>query len=113
MKKSEDPKKETPGKGNEAPGHNETPGNSGSAPGHNKEYNIVVNGRQSNFKGDEITFKEVIEIAFGSISDDPRTVYTVTYKRGEGNKPEGAMVKGDVVRVKEGMIFNASATNQS
>jgi hypothetical protein len=80
---------------------------------HEKTYKIIVNAREHDFKGDEITFDQVIILAFGSVSTDPNIAYTVTYKRGHGNKPEGSMVKGDVVKVKEGMIFNATATNKS
>lgn len=85
----------------------------GEAPGQNKEFNILVNGAQKIITGKEITFKEVIELAYGSISEDPNVKYTVTYERGEGNKPEGTMVKSSIVKVKEGMIFDATETGRS
>lgn len=78
-----------------------------------KEFIIIVNARQHTFSGDEITFDQVVILAFGEVSSDPNVAYTVTYKRGHGNKPEGSMVKGDTVKVKEGMIFNATSTNKS
>lgn len=78
-----------------------------------KEHTIVVNAREHKFIGDEISFEQVVEIAFGSVSSDPNVAYTVTYKRGHGNKPDGSMVKGDIIKVKEGMIFNATMTNKS
>jgi Multiubiquitin len=40
-------------------------------------------------------------------------MFTVTYRRGEGNKPEGTLVEGETVKVKEGMIFNVTATDKS
>ena len=83
------------------------------SPGQNKEHNIVVNGRPKTFIGREITFTQVIELAFGDISLGPNTVYTVTYKKGEGNKPEGSMDQDSVVRVKNGTIFNATQTDKS
>lgn len=85
----------------------------GKGQGHEKALMIVVNAREFNFTGDEISFDQVIELAFGSVSADPNIAYTVTYKRGHGNKPEGSMIKGDRIKVKEGMIFNATATNKS
>lgn len=78
-----------------------------------KVYNIIVNAREFEWSEKEITFDQVVELAFGSVSTNPNTIYTVTFKRGHGNKPEGSMVKGDSIKVKEGMIFNATQTNKS
>ena len=82
-------------------------------PGPDKEFTIVVNGREKKWKEKEISFDQVVILAFGSVSTDPNVTYSMTYKRGEGNKPEGTMDKGDVVKVKEGMIFNVTPTNKS
>lgn len=87
--------------------------NKHEAPGQNKEFTIIVNAREKTFIGREISFNQVVELAFGSVSTNPNIVYTVTYKRGEGDKPEGAMEQGDTVKVKEGMIFNATQTDKS
>lgn len=43
----------------------------------------------------------------------PEITYSVTYKRGQGKKPEGTLVPGASVKVKEGMVFNVSETGQS
>lgn len=83
------------------------------APGQNKEFTIIVNAREKTFTGREISFNEVVKLAFGSISDNPNIVYTITYKRGKGNKPEGTMDEGDTVKVKEGMIFDVTKTDKS
>jgi hypothetical protein len=81
-------------------------------PGHNREYKIIVNAREHTWKEKKISFDQVILLAFGSISDDPNVIYTVTFKKGQGNN-EGSMVKGDSEKVKDGMIFNATQTNKS
>lgn len=83
------------------------------APGQNKESTIIVNARPKQFKGKEISFNQVVELAFGAVSPNPNVVYTVTYKKGEGKKSEGSMDKGDIVGVKEGMIFNVTQTDKS
>jgi len=82
-------------------------------PGHNKEFTIIVNGREKTIAYREITFIQVVELAFNVTSIEPNIVYTVTYKRGEGDKPEGVMVNGDIVKVKNRMIFNVTQTNKS
>lgn len=79
----------------------------------NKIYNIVVNGEAKEFEGKIISFTEIVELAYGKVSDNDRTITTVTYARGHGNKPEGSMVEGDTVRVKEGMVFNVVRTDKS
>lgn len=83
------------------------------APGLNKEFLIIVNSREKVWKEKKISFEQVVVLAFESISNDPNVIYTITYKRGIGNKPEGSMINGEFVNVKEGMIFNVTQTNRS
>ena len=78
----------------------------------NKEYCIIVNGQQKVVTSKELTFAEVVALD-GSLPSGQYIEYTVTYRRGHGNKPEGSMVEGDTVKVKEGMIFNVTATDKS
>ena len=84
-----------------------------SAEGHNKEFNIIVNGRPKVVTAKELTFTEVVALAFDTPPTGPNIVFTVTYKRGEGNKPEGTLVEGETVKIKDGMIFNVTATDKS
>lgn len=43
----------------------------------------------------------------------PEVTYSVKYKKGVGEKPEGILSKGAYVKVKDGMVFNVSETGQS
>lgn len=87
--------------------------NSENAPGHNKEYQITVNGRPHTVKGKEISYDQLVLLSCGSAPQDPNAIFTITYKRGVGEKPEGTMSKGDSVKLKEGMVFNVTATYKS
>ena len=78
-----------------------------------KEFTIIVNTREKEWDKKEISYSEVVVLAFGSYSDDPNVVYTVTYSKAEKPKHEGSLVKGEGVKVKNGMIFNVSQTNKS
>lgn len=79
----------------------------------NKEFVIQVNSRDKVWTEKKISFDEVLTLAFDVISTDQNVSYSVTYKKGDNNKPEGIMVKGDEVKVKDGMRFNATQTNRS
>lgn len=81
-------------------------------PENKKEVTIIVNGREKQFPKEEISFAEVVALAFDT-PHSPDTMYTVSYRRGHGNKPEGTLVEGQSVKVKDGMIFNVTATNKS
>lgn len=80
---------------------------------HTKEFTIIVNGRQKVVSQKELSFLEVVQLAFPGAVPNDTTVYTVTFKKGEGDKPEGTLVAGDTVKVKDGMIFNVTATDKS
>jgi hypothetical protein len=84
-----------------------------NAPGQNKEYIIFVNSREKKWLKKTITFDEIVILAFGAISNDPNASYTVTYKKGDNQKPEGIMVRGDEIKVKNEMKFNVAETNRS
>lgn len=74
---------------------------------------IIVNGREKNWDDDKISFNQVIKLSNENYVENPNTVYTVTYKRGPKQNPEGSMVMGDSVFVQNKMIFNVSATDKS
>jgi hypothetical protein len=79
--------------------------------GHNKDFTIIVNGRGTVVAAKELSFVEIVALA--NLPAGPNFIYTVTYRRGHGNKPEGTLVEGDKVQIKEGMIFNVTATDKS
>lgn len=78
-----------------------------------KMVTIVVEGTPHEWPKSEITFVEVVTLEVPDYAQNPQITYSVTYRRGHGNKPEGVLVPGATVKVKEGMIFNVSQTGQS
>jgi hypothetical protein len=74
---------------------------------------VIVNSREKSWTKDQISFDEVVILQYGQVSSDPRVVYTITYSRGVPSKPEGSMVKGEIISVKNKMIFNVTQTNRS
>ena len=80
---------------------------------HSKQFTIVINGREKIVAQRELSFTELVGLAFNNPPTTGNTIYTITYRRGEGNKPEGTLVEGESVKVKDGMIFNVTATDKS
>jgi hypothetical protein len=74
---------------------------------------IVVEGSPHEWPKDEISYTEVVTLEVPDYAQHPNITYTVRYKRGQGNKPEGILVPGASVKVKDGMVFNVSETGQS
>lgn len=80
---------------------------------HDKEISIIVNGRQKMVNAKELSFAQVVALAFDNLPTGQNVMFTVTYRRGEGNKTEGTLVEGEFVKIKEGMIINVTATDKS
>lgn len=80
---------------------------------HDKTFTIIVNARPKTVTGKEMSFSEIVALAFDSSPTGQNIVFTVTYRKGEGHKPEGTLVDGETVKIKEGMIFNVTATDKS
>lgn len=77
-----------------------------------REVTIVINGRKVSVRVKELSFEEVVELS--GKPTGPNIVFTISYRKGHGSKPEGSMVQGgDPVKVKEGMIFNVDSTDRS
>lgn len=79
-----------------------------------KTVTVVVEGSPHGWPKDEpLSFDQVVLWVYPDYSPSDGRAYTVTYERGEDNKPEGQLVKGTTVKVKDGMIFHVSRTGES
>ena len=56
---------------------------------------------------------QLVALAFDTPPTGENIVFTITYRRGHGDKPEGSLVEGETVKIKKGMIFNVTATDKS
>ncbi len=81
--------------------------------GHEKSFTVIVNGREKTVTANELTFNQVVALAFDNPPTGPNIEFTITYRRGEGHKPEGTLAEGGSVKVKDGMIFNVTPTDKS
>jgi hypothetical protein len=78
-----------------------------------KTVTIIVNGTAHEWPKGEITYAEVVTLEVPDYAQHPEITYSVKYKNGHGDKPEGILSPSGSVKVKEGMIFSVSETGQS
>lgn len=78
-----------------------------------KTVTIIVEGTPHEWTKGEITYKDVVTLEVPDYSQHPEITYSVKYKRGHGDKPEGVLSPGASAKVKEGMVFSVSETGQS
>jgi len=75
---------------------------------------IIVEGTPHEWpKNQDITYAQVVGLEVPDYAQHPEVTYTVKYKNGHGDKPEGTLAPGGSVKVKNGMIFSVSETGQS
>lgn len=79
-----------------------------------KTVKIYVEGTAHEWpKNKDITYAQVVTLEVPDYAQHPEITYSVRYTIGHGNKPEGILIVGALVKVKEGMVFNVSETGQS
>lgn len=78
-----------------------------------KKIPIVVNGREKRVDDENVAFSQVVSLAFPDPPTGEFICFTVTYRGAGGRKPEGSLVDGQSVKVKEGTIFNVVVTDKS
>lgn len=76
-------------------------------------YVIVVNGRRREEHKSQLTFDEIVELAFDNPPQGEFICFTITYRGGDCSKPEGTLLEGETITIVYGMIFNVTATDKS
>jgi hypothetical protein len=80
---------------------------------HKVEHVIIVNARRKTVEGRRISFEAVVKLAFPEGPPTPETVYTVAFSNGPPRNPEGKMVAGQSVKIKDEMVFDVTETSRS
>ena len=84
-----------------------------SAHPHKAEHVIIVNARRKEVTGRKISFARVVKLAFPDGPPTPQTMYTVAYSEGPPRNPEGKMIAGQTVKIRDEMVFDVTETNRS
>ena len=79
----------------------------------NKGFDIIVNARTYTVDKDEITFDDVVNLAYPEGGRGELISYTVLFYEGGGREKEGGLNEGEKVKVKDGTVFNVTRTDRS
>lgn len=74
---------------------------------------IFVNGRPREVHQPRLSYWEVVKLAFPDAVPSDQVIYTIDYSCGPHANPEGAMVDGQHVQIKDGMKFYVTPTDKS
>ena len=80
--------------------------------GRSKERTIIVNAQKKTTIEKDLSFDEIVELAYPGGPRGGDWVYTVTYRRAHGNK-SGTLVAGESLKIKDGMVFDVTQTDKS
>ena len=78
-----------------------------------KTFLITVNGRPKQVEGDELTFDELVDLAFDDPARGPQIVFTITFRDAGGRIQEGELDEGQRLKIRNGTIINVTRTDQS
>ena len=78
-----------------------------------KAFNIIIDGTPYRVPSDEVSFDEVVDLAYPDGGRGPLIKYTVNFYNGAGRPPEGKLTEGQKAKVKEGTVFNVTRTDRS
>lgn len=78
-----------------------------------KTFSITVNGRQKEVEREELSFDELVDLAFDDPARGPQIVFTITFRDAGGRIREGELDEGQRLKVRDGTIVNVTRTDQS
>jgi hypothetical protein len=78
-----------------------------------EKFQIIVNGRKKIVTSDELSFDEVVLLAYNPVPTGQYVEITVIYRNGAGRPPEGRLYPDQNAKIKEGTVFNVTVTDKS
>ena len=77
------------------------------------DFKIFVNGREQIVDSSEVTFHQVVTLAFDRPPSGPNIEFRVTYRDAAGPRRDGSLREGQSIQVHNGTVFNVTATDKS
>lgn len=82
-------------------------------PDQEKGFKIIVNARQKIVDAEELSFGDIVALAFDHPPKGNAIEYTVVYRDGGGRKTEGSLIQGQRIKVQNGTVIDVTATDKS
>jgi len=74
---------------------------------------VVVNGRSRELVAEDVTYEDLVGLAFPDRRDLANRMFTVTYRDGPADRPEGSLVPTQRLHATRGTVINVTATDKS
>ena len=74
---------------------------------------IIINGTKHSVHGDEVSFDQVVEIAYPDGRQGPQITYTVNFYSSADRPDSGKLTEHQKIRAKNGTVFNVTRTDRS
>jgi Multiubiquitin len=74
---------------------------------------IIVNGSERHVENKPIDFHHLVKLAFDSEPTGPNVDFTITYRNGPPENPQGTLLRHHNVALQRDMVFNVTATDKS
>ena len=78
-----------------------------------KGFDIIINGTPHTVPNDDVSFDQVVDLAYPDGGRGPLIRYTVDYYNGGGRPLEDKLTQGQKAKVKDGTVFNVTRTDRS
>ena len=80
---------------------------------HSQTVSIIVNGREKTVPKREISFEDLIKLAYENPPTGEFICFTVAYRKEPARHKTGTLTEGETVKIKKGMIFDVTFTDKS
>ena len=78
-----------------------------------RRINIIVNGTTYPVSNEDVSFDQVVNLAYPDGGRGPLITYTVNFYNGAGRPSEGKLTKGQQIKVRDRTVFNVTRTDRS
>lgn len=78
-----------------------------------KTFRLIVNLEEKFVVKKKQTFDDIVKLAYPTPPPGPTPDYTVGYRKGPAANPKGSLVQGQIVKIKDGMIFDVTPSDKS
>lgn len=78
-----------------------------------RQIEIIVNSRPREIDGHEVSFEQIVQLAFPGGAADQNTVYSMTYRKAASHPHAGELGPGGTIEIKKGTVFNVTRTVRS